>query len=65
MFAHNNNKFIGIIFIIYFQTNMLQTLSRLHPYIIKQQKQWNRVLLLWLQFYEIFTRYPDIASGAK
>lgn len=43
--------------------NILQTLSRLHPYVIKQQK--HGVLLLWLRFYEIFTRHPDINSGIK
>lgn len=52
-------------FSLHAQMNMLQTLDRLHPYVTKQQVHSNKVLLLWLQFYEIITRYPDINTGIK
>ncbi|XP_037032137.1 uncharacterized protein LOC119071380 isoform X2 [Bradysia coprophila] len=42
--------------------NALDTLNRLHPTVTKQYKPWNTVLLLWLELYEIYTRYPDIST---
>lgn len=41
------------------QCNLLQHLSRLHPAITKRQKPWESIELLWLNFLEKFTTYPE------
>lgn len=42
--------------------NIFDSMNRLHPTVTKQQKIWNIITLMWLKFYEVYTRYPDINS---
>ncbi|CAH1953846.1 unnamed protein product [Acanthoscelides obtectus] len=48
------------------KSNLLQSMSRLHPAITKRQKPWDDTELLWLRFLLIYTGYPEgQASVAK
>lgn len=44
---------------IFFQSNLLNCVSRLHPAISKHQKPWESVELIWLEFLHTFTSYPE------
>ncbi|XP_044758408.1 rotatin [Coccinella septempunctata] len=41
------------------KTSLVQGLSKLHPSVSKQQKPWETVELIWLEFLQIFTVYPE------
>lgn len=47
------------------RTNFLDALDRFHPFVTKNQKPWPQITLIWLQFYEIITRYPDQFSALR
>lgn len=38
---------------------MLDTLSRLHPQVTRNQKPWPQITLMWLELFEVLTRYED------
>ncbi|CAH0554508.1 unnamed protein product [Brassicogethes aeneus] len=39
--------------------NLLQSISRLHPALTKRQKPWSTIELIWLNFLQTFTKYPE------
>ncbi|XP_044731586.1 rotatin-like [Chrysoperla carnea] len=41
------------------KSNFFQHLNRLHPAITKQQKPWESIELLWLEFLETLTFHPE------
>ncbi|XP_035794602.1 rotatin-like [Anopheles albimanus] len=40
--------------------NVIDNISKLHPSVTKLQKPWIEVTRLWLEFWEIYTRYSDV-----
>ncbi|XP_050096814.1 protein rotatin homolog [Anopheles aquasalis] len=40
--------------------NVIDNISKLHPSVTKLQKPWVEVTRLWLEFWEIYTRYSDV-----
>ncbi|KAJ3643051.1 hypothetical protein Zmor_025789 [Zophobas morio] len=49
--------------IIISKSTLLTSVSRLHPAITKKQKPWDLVELLWLEFLQTFTLYPEGQSS--
>lgn len=49
------------------KSNLSQAISRLHPAVTKRQYPWENVELLWLQFFQTYSQYPEgqtaIAKG--
>lgn len=41
------------------KSNLFNTFTRLHPAITKRQKPWDFVELLWLDFLQVFTNFPE------
>ncbi|ETN66053.1 hypothetical protein AND_002165 [Anopheles darlingi] len=42
--------------------NVIDNISKLHPSVTKLQKPWVEVTRLWLEFWEIYTRYSDVSE---
>uniref|UniRef100_A0A1S4H7L0 Rotatin N-terminal domain-containing protein n=1 Tax=Anopheles gambiae TaxID=7165 RepID=A0A1S4H7L0_ANOGA len=42
--------------------NVFGNISKLHPSVTKLQKPWLEVTQLWLEFYEVYTRYVDVSE---
>lgn len=42
--------------------NVLDNISKLHPTVTKLQKPWTAVTLLWLEFWEIYSRHSDVTE---
>lgn len=42
---------------------MLDIMSKLHPHVTRYQKPWPQITLLWLEFFEVFTRYEDSSKA--
>ncbi|XP_055593623.1 protein rotatin homolog [Uranotaenia lowii] len=40
--------------------NVLDNINKLHPAVTKLQKPWIAVTLLWLEFWEIYSRHNDV-----
>jgi hypothetical protein len=45
------------------KSNLLGSTARLHPAITKKQKPWDLVELIWLEFLQTFTTYPEGQSS--
>lgn len=41
------------------KSNLFSTFTRLHPAITKRQKPWDFVEVLWLDFLQVFTSFPE------
>lgn len=41
----------------------LNYISRLHPALTKKQKPWDTVELIWLEFLQIYSLYPEGQSS--
>uniref|UniRef100_A0A182JWF6 Rotatin N-terminal domain-containing protein n=1 Tax=Anopheles christyi TaxID=43041 RepID=A0A182JWF6_9DIPT len=53
--CHEGRTMIG-------KLNVFGNISKLHPSVTKLQKPWIEVTQLWLEFYEVFTRYVDVSE---
>ncbi|XP_055627670.1 protein rotatin homolog [Toxorhynchites rutilus septentrionalis] len=42
--------------------NVLDNISKLHPAVTKLQRPWTVVTLLWLEFWEIYSRHNDVTE---
>ncbi|KAL3273445.1 hypothetical protein HHI36_014889 [Cryptolaemus montrouzieri] len=41
------------------KSNLFQGLNKLHPALTKRQKPWEMVELIWLEYLQVFTVYPE------
>uniref|UniRef100_A0A182QXR5 Rotatin N-terminal domain-containing protein n=1 Tax=Anopheles farauti TaxID=69004 RepID=A0A182QXR5_9DIPT len=53
--CHEGRNMIG-------KLNVFDNLSKLHPSVTKLQKPWMEVTQLWLEFWEVYTRYIDVSE---
>uniref|UniRef100_A0A182P9D1 Rotatin N-terminal domain-containing protein n=1 Tax=Anopheles epiroticus TaxID=199890 RepID=A0A182P9D1_9DIPT len=53
--CHEGRSMIG-------KLNVFDNVSKLHPSVTKLQKPWIEVTQLWLEFYEVYTRYMDVSE---
>lgn len=38
-------------------------MNRLHPHVTRGQRPWPQITLLWLKFFEMFTRHDDSSKA--
>ncbi|XP_049290028.1 uncharacterized protein LOC125767467 [Anopheles funestus] len=53
--CHEGRSMIG-------KLNVFDNISKLHPSVTKLQKPWIEVTHIWLEFWEVYTRYVDVSE---
>ncbi|XP_053658857.1 uncharacterized protein LOC128707924 [Anopheles marshallii] len=53
--CHEGRSMIG-------KLNVFDNISKLHPSVTKLQKPWIDVTHIWLEFWEVYTRYVDVSE---
>ncbi|XP_035901362.1 uncharacterized protein LOC118507232 [Anopheles stephensi] len=53
--CHKGRSLIG-------KLNVFDNISKLHPSVTKLQKPWIEVTHMWLEFWEVYTRYVDVSE---
>ncbi|XP_050081131.1 uncharacterized protein LOC126568659 [Anopheles maculipalpis] len=53
--CHEGRSMIG-------KLNVFDNISKLHPSVTKLQKPWIDVTHMWLEFWEVYTRYVDVSE---
>uniref|UniRef100_A0A182WF54 Rotatin N-terminal domain-containing protein n=1 Tax=Anopheles minimus TaxID=112268 RepID=A0A182WF54_9DIPT len=53
--GHEGRNMIG-------KLNVFDNISKLHPSVTKLQKPWIEVTQMWLEFWEVYTRYADVSE---